>query len=94
MRLQPLRLGTLLRFLLDRLRQLGNRRTQSAGGPLKPGFGLSGGSSTAGQGLPAARSRFRDVHSDSISTHPMQTLNTRSLHSADHRLRDDLFRSG
>ena len=29
MRLQPLRLGTLLRFLLDRLRQLGNRRTQS-----------------------------------------------------------------
>ena len=45
-----------------------------AGGPFKPAFGLSGGSSTAGQSFPAARSRFRAVHSDSISTCPSQPV--------------------
>jgi len=36
--------------------------------PIQAWFWLEWGSSTAGQSLPAARSRFRAVHSDSIST--------------------------
>jgi hypothetical protein len=38
--------------------------------PIQAWFWLEWGSSTAGQSLPAARSRFRPVHSDSISTRP------------------------
>ena len=50
----------------------------------------------AGQSVPDARSRFRAVHFDSISgaITPEDVANTRSLHFADHRLRDDLLRSG
>ena len=40
--------------------------------PAQAWFWLEWGSSTAGQSLPAARSRFRAVHSDSISTRPSQ----------------------
>src|SRR5205807_7918824 len=43
-----------------------------AGWPTQARFWLEWGSSTAGQTLPAARSRFRAVHSDSISTRPSQ----------------------
>ena len=39
--------------------------------PIQAWFWLEWGSSTAGQSLPAARSRFRAVHSDSISTRPL-----------------------
>src|SRR5437588_6445618 len=46
--------------------------------PIQARLWLEWGSSTAGKSLPAARSRFRAVHSDSISTDPMQTFNTRS----------------
>jgi hypothetical protein len=38
--------------------------------PTQARFWLEWGSSTAGQSVPAARSRFRAVHSDSISTRP------------------------
>jgi hypothetical protein len=38
--------------------------------PIQAWLWLEWGSSTAGQSLPAARSRFRAVHSDSISTRP------------------------
>src|SRR5437868_4138075 len=37
-------------------------------------FWLEWGSSIAGQSLPATRSRFRAVHSDSISTRPSQPV--------------------
>ena len=40
--------------------------------PIQARFWLEWGSSTVGQSLPAARSRFRAVHSDSISTRPSQ----------------------
>ena len=40
------------------------------GGPTQARFWLEWGNSTAGQSLPAARSRLRAVHSDSISTRP------------------------
>jgi len=36
--------------------------------PIQARFWLEWGSSTAGQSVPAARSRFRAVHSDSIGT--------------------------
>jgi hypothetical protein len=49
--------------------------------------------SVAGQSLPAAGSRFRGVDCASILHRPRAT-NTGSLHSEDHRLRDDLRRSG
>jgi hypothetical protein len=42
--------------------------------PVKPGFGFEWGSSSAGQSLPAARSRFRAVRSDSISTRPSRPV--------------------
>jgi hypothetical protein len=44
------------------------------GWPIQARFWLEWGSSTAGQSLPAARSRFRAVHSDSISTRPSQPV--------------------
>ncbi len=58
-------------------------------------FWLEWGSYIAGRSLPAARSRFRAVHSDSISTRRSQPVwrhDTRSLHFADRRSRDDLLR--
>jgi hypothetical protein len=39
--------------------------------PIQAWFWLEWGSSAAGQSLPAARSRFRAVHSDSISARPL-----------------------
>jgi hypothetical protein len=42
--------------------------------PTQARFWLEWGSSTAGQSLPAARSRFRAVHSDSISTRSSQPV--------------------
>jgi PD-(D/E)XK nuclease superfamily protein len=44
------------------------------GWPTQARFWLEWGSSTAEQSLPAARSRFRAVHSDSISTRPSQPV--------------------
>src|SRR5216684_8459093 len=43
-------------------------RISRDGWPTQARFWLEWGSSTAGQSVPAARSRFRAVHSDSIST--------------------------
>ena len=42
--------------------------------PTQAVFWLEWGSSTAGHIFPAARSRFRAVHSDSISTRPAQPV--------------------
>ena len=44
------------------------------GWPTQAWFWLEWGSSTAGQSLPAARSRFRAIHSDSISTRLQRRL--------------------
>jgi hypothetical protein len=42
--------------------------------PIQARFWLERGSSMAGQSVAAARSRFRAVHSDSISTRPSQPV--------------------
>src|SRR5580704_2504390 len=44
------------------------------GWPIQAWCWLEWGSSTAGQSLPAARSRLRAVHSDSIFTRPPQPV--------------------
>jgi hypothetical protein len=44
------------------------------GWPIQARFWLEWGSSIAGQSLPAARSRFRAVHSDSISIRPREPV--------------------
>jgi hypothetical protein len=49
-------------------------QTAPGGWPIQVQFWLEWGSSTAGQSLLEACSRFRLVYSDSIFTHPMQTL--------------------
>jgi hypothetical protein len=46
---------------------------QTTGGPFKPGFGLSGAVLPLDKSLPAARSHFRAVHSDSIFSVPRTT---------------------
>jgi hypothetical protein len=51
---------------------------QSDGWPIQAWFWLEWGSSTAGQSLPAALSRFRVVYSDSISTVPHSLLHNGS----------------
>ena len=49
-----------------RLTQRQRAALPTTGGALKPGFGLEWGISTAGESVPAARSRFLVVHSQSI----------------------------
>jgi len=68
--------------------------SRETGGPFKYGFGLSGAVLQLDKVFLPLFRVFVPLISDSISTRPMQTLNTTSLHSADHRARDDLLRSG
>jgi len=66
-----------------------SQHSKADGWPIQAWFWLEWGSSELEMSVPAALSRFRAVHSDSMSNDPHSRWrhNSRSLHSTDHRLR-------